>query len=72
MIKQQKIPERFWCIKQLNIFSDLAEADAYALAKITTFKELKYGESLCAEGVYLLKEGRIKFMKHRLKGNPSP
>ena len=70
MIKQQKIPERFWCIKLLNIFSDLAEADANALAKITTFKELKYGESLCAEGVYLLKEGRIKIYETPPEGEP--
>ena len=60
MVTQQKIPERFWSVKQINIFQDLTEADANALAKITTFKSLKNGEPLCAEGVYLLKEGRVK------------
>ena len=54
------IAERFWCIKQLDIFRDFAEADADALAQITTFKRFKTEEPLCAEGVYLLKEGRVK------------
>lgn len=54
------VPERFWCFKQINIFRDLAEPDANALAQLTTFKRLKIGESLCAEAIYLLKEGRIK------------
>ena len=54
------VPERFWCFKQINIFRDLAEPDANALAQLTTFKRLKTGESLCAEGIYLLKEGRVK------------
>ena len=60
MVKQQKIPERFWCVKQIDIFRDLAEADADALAQITTFVQLKHEDTLSAEGVYLLKEGRIK------------
>ena len=60
MVTQQKIPQRFWCVKQVDIFQDLAEADADALARITTFIELKHGDTLSAEGVYLLKEGRIK------------
>ena len=60
MVRQQKIPERFWSVKQIHIFSDLSEADANALAQLTTFKRLKNGEPLCAEGVYLLKEGRVK------------
>lgn len=54
------VPERFWCFKQINIFRDLAEPDANALAQLTTFKRLKIGESLCAEAIYLLKEGRVK------------
>jgi len=54
------VPERFWCFKQIDIFRDLAEPDANALAQLTTFKRLKIGESLCAEGIYLLKEGRVK------------
>lgn len=60
MVTQQKIPERFWCVKQIDIFRDLAKTDADALARITTFVELKHGDTLSAEGVYLLKEGRIK------------
>ena len=60
MVTQQKIRERFWCVKGIDIFQDLAEADADALARITTFAELKYGDTLSNEGVYLLKEGRIK------------
>ena len=54
------ISEHFWCIKQVNIFRDLSEADAYALAQIITFKNLKHEERISEEGVYLLKEGRIK------------
>ena len=70
MVTQQKIPERFWSIKQINIFQDLTEADANALAKITTFKSLKNGEPLCAEGVYLLKEGRVKIYEKPSEGEP--
>ena len=60
MVTQQKIPERFWCVKGIDIFRDLTEPDADALARLTTFVELKHGDTLSAEGVYLLKEGRIK------------
>ena len=61
MVTQQKIPERFWCVKQIDIFRDLvSETDADALARITNFVTLKHGDTLSAEGVYLLKEGRIK------------
>ena len=60
MVTQQKIPERFWCIKQIDIFRDLTESDAGALTRITTFKQLQHGDILSTEGVYLLKEGRIK------------
>jgi CRP-like cAMP-binding protein len=60
MVTQQKIPERFWCVKQIDIFRDLAEDDANALARITTFKQLKHEDSISTEGVYLLKEGRVK------------
>ena len=60
MVKQQKIPERFWCVKQIDIFSDLAEDDANALERITTFKQLKHEDAISTEGVYLLKEGRVK------------
>ena len=60
MVTQQKIPERFWCVKGIDIFRDLTEADANALTRITNFVTLKHGDTLSAEGVYLLKEGRIK------------
>ena len=60
MVTQQKIPERFWCVKQIDIFRDLAEDDANALARITTFTELKHEDAISTEGVYLLKEGRVK------------
>lgn len=60
MVTQQKIPERFWCVKQIDIFRDLAEDDADALARITTFKQLKHEDAISTEGVYLLKEGRVK------------
>ena len=54
------IAEHFWCIKHFHIFRDLSDADAYALAQIITFKNLKHEERISEEGVYLLKEGRIK------------
>ena len=60
MVTQQKIPERFWCVKQIDIFRNLAEDDANALERITTFKELKHEDTISTEGVYLLKEGRVK------------
>lgn len=63
MVTQQKIPERFWCVKGIDIFRDLTESDADALARITTFVDLKHGDTLSAEGVYLLKEGRIKIYR---------
>ena len=40
-----------------------------ALARITTFKQLKHGESLSTEGVYLLKEGRIKIHQTPAEGD---
>ena len=70
MVKQKKIPERFWAVKQIHIFRDLSEADANALAQLTTFKSLKNGEPLCAEGVYLLKEGRVKIYETPPEGEP--
>ena len=70
MVKRYKIPERFWSIKQIDIFGDLSEADANALAQLTTYKRLKNGEPLCAEGVYLLKEGRVKIYETPAEGEP--
>ncbi len=70
MVTQQRIPERFWCVKGIDIFRDLvSEADADALARITTFIQLKYGDTLSAEGVYLLKEGRIKIYQTPPEGD---
>ena len=63
MVTQQKIPERFWCVKGIDIFRDLTESDADALTRITNFVTLKHGDTLSAEGVYLLKEGRIKIYR---------
>ena len=60
MAVRQGTPERFWCVKQIDIFQDLSESDANALKRITTFKQLKYGDTISTEGVYLLKEGRVK------------
>ena len=60
MAVRQGTPERFWCVKQIDIFQDLSESDANALARITTFKQLKYEDTISTEGVYLLKEGRVK------------
>lgn len=70
MVKRQKIPERFWSVKQMHIFHDLSEADANALAQLTTFKPLNNGELLCAENVYLLKEGRVKIYETPPEGEP--
>ena len=70
MVRQQRIPERFWCVKQIDIFGDLSEADANALEQLTTFKQLKNGEPLCTEGVYLLKEGRVKIYETPSEGEP--
>ena len=61
--------EQYWYIKQLHIFRDLSEADAYALEQIITFKELKHEERICEEGVYLIKEGRVKITKNLAEGN---
>lgn len=70
MVTQQKIPEKFWCVKGIDIFRDLvSEADADALARITTFVELEHGDTLSAEGVYLLKEGRIKIYQTPPEGD---
>ena len=60
MAVREGTPERFWCVKQIDIFQDLSESDANALARITTFKQLKYEDTISTEGVYLLKEGRVK------------
>ena len=71
MAAQRKIPERFWCVKQIHIFGDLTEDDADALKRITTFKTLKHGEAVTDEGVYLLKEGRIKIYETPTDGEPT-
>ena len=60
MAARQGTSERFWCVKQIDIFQDLSESDTNALERITTFKRLKYGDTISIEGVYLLKEGRVK------------
>jgi len=62
--------ERFWCVKQIDIFQDLSESDANALERITTFKQLKYSDTISTEGVYLLKEGRVKIYETPAEGEP--
>ena len=64
-------PERFWCVKQIDIFQDLSETDANALERITTFKQLKYSDTISTEGVYLLKEGRVKIYETPSEGEPA-
>ncbi len=52
--------ESFWYIKHFNVFRNLEQADADALARITTFKRFETAEQLHTARVYLLKEGRVK------------
>ena len=70
MAVREGTPERFWCVKQINIFQDLSESDANALERITTFKQLKYSDTISTEGVYLLKEGRVKIYETPAEGEP--
>jgi len=58
------VTEHFWCIKQIHIFRDLSEEDARALTQIVKFKDLKHKERICEEGVYLIKEGRVKISEN--------
>ncbi len=58
------VPEHLWCIKQIHIFRDLSEEDARALTQIIKFKVLKHEERICEEGVYLIKEGRVKISEN--------
>lgn len=58
------ITEQYWCVKHIHIFRDLAKPDAHALTRITTFKDLKHEERICEEGVYLIKEGRVKISEN--------
>ena len=71
MAVREGTPERFWCVKQINIFQDLSETDARALERITTFKQLKYSDTISTEGVYLLKEGRVKIYETPSEGEPT-
>ena len=68
MVTQQRIPEKFWCVKQIDIFQDLTVSDANALAEITTFRTLEHGATLADEGVYFLKAGRIKIYQMPSEG----
>ena len=70
MAVREGTPERFWCVKQIDIFQDLSESDANALKRITTFKQLKYGDTISTENVYLLKEGRVKIYETPSEGDP--
>ena len=70
MAVRKGTPERFWCVKEIDIFQDLSESDANALERITTFKQLKYGDTISTENVYLLKEGRVKIYETPSEGDP--
>ncbi|MYA72366.1 Crp/Fnr family transcriptional regulator [Candidatus Poribacteria bacterium] len=70
MAVREGTSERFWCVKQINIFQDLSETDVNALERITTFKQLKYSDTISTEGVYLLKEGRVKIYETPAEGEP--
>lgn len=70
MAVREGTPERFWCVKQIDIFQDLSESDVNALERITTFKQLKYNDTISTEGVYLLKEGRVKIYETPSEGEP--
>ena len=70
MAVREGTSERFWCVKQIDIFQDLSETDVNALERITTFKQLKYEDSISTEGVYLLKEGRVKIYETPSEGEP--
>ena len=70
MAVREGTSERFWCVKQIHIFQDLSEDDADALKRITTFKTLKHGDPVSNEGVYLLREGRIKIYETPTEGEP--
>ena len=52
--------QHYWCIKHINMYRDLSYDDAQALDKITTYRQLKHEEQLSDEGVYIIKEGRIR------------
>ncbi|MDE0637744.1 MAG: helix-turn-helix domain-containing protein [Candidatus Poribacteria bacterium] len=61
--------EQFWYVKQMHVFRDLSETDARALTQIVTFKDLKHEERISEEGVYLIKEGRVKISKNLSDAN---
>ena len=56
--------EQYWYIKRHNFLHDLSKTDADALSTITKFKKLKHGEHISQQGVYLIKEGRIKISEN--------
>ncbi len=56
--------ERYWYIKRHNFLHALTKADTDALITITKFKILKHAEHIIEQGVYLIKEGRIKISEH--------
>ncbi|MCE2399586.1 cyclic nucleotide-binding domain-containing protein [Candidatus Poribacteria bacterium] len=58
------VTEHFWYVKQIHVFRDLSEEDARVLAQIVTFKNLKHEERIREEGVYLIKEGRVKISEN--------
>lgn len=63
------IAEKYWCVQQLNIFQDLSDSDAFYLNRILSDKALKHEERICEEGVYFIKEGRIKITEETSDNN---
>ncbi len=56
--------EQYWYIKRHNFLHDLSKTDTDALSTIAKFKKLKHGEHISQQGVYLIKEGRIKIFEN--------
>lgn len=54
------IRDKYWYIQQLNIFQDISNDDAFYLDRIISDKKLKHEDRICEEGVYFIREGRIK------------
>lgn len=64
--------EKYWYVKHLNIFKDLSDEDAYSLERIISYSELKHEERICDEGVYFIKDGRIKITEENTEEVQKP
>ncbi|MCG9128239.1 Crp/Fnr family transcriptional regulator [Candidatus Poribacteria bacterium] len=65
------IHQHFWCIKHIDMYKDLSDDDSEALDKIIKYSKLKHEEQLSREGVYIIKEGRIKVSEKTKEDNIS-